>query len=302
MAVIRIKDIYEPGQGALATRAVAQPLDRPGPRVFTKQDLRHLIAKHREQWHILDRVPPNKIIDYLLTVFPLRKIVLDGPDHSQEFNRYLWREAHPLELAASVRAPSSYLCHSSALFMHGLVDGLPKDLCINYEQSEKPKPPGGLTQESIDRAFQGKQRQSAFIFHYATHRIVVPSGKHTRSLEVRELAIDTGAKVRVTDIERTLIDITVRPTYAGGVEHVLEAFRWARHKVCIPKLIATLQKIDHVYPYHQAIGFYLERAGYSPGHLTEFKKATKKFDFYLAHGMRDPAYSDQWRIFHPPGM
>lgn len=161
-----------------------------------------MIGKHREEWHILDSVPPKKIIDHLLTAFSLRKIVLDGPDHSQELNRYLWREANPLEVAASIRAPNSYLCHSSALYMHGLVDDLPSELCINYEQSEKPKPPGGLTQESIDRAFRGKQRESAFIFHYKKLRIIVLSGKQTRSLEVRKMAIDTGANIRVTDIER----------------------------------------------------------------------------------------------------
>jgi len=130
----------------------------------------------------------------------------------------------------------------------------------------------------------------------------VLSGKCTHSLEVREMPIDTGTKIRVTDIERTLIDVTVRPMYAGGVERVLEAYRRARHKVSISKLIATLHKLDHVYPYHQAMGFYLERAGYSRGDLTDFKKARKEFDFYLAHDMRDPAYSDQWRLFHPPSM
>jgi hypothetical protein len=44
--------------------------------------------------------------------------------------------------------------------MHKLLDSLPTELCVNYEQSEKPKPSGGLTQESLDRAFRGKQRQS----------------------------------------------------------------------------------------------------------------------------------------------
>lgn len=70
MAFIRIKDIHDPGQAVLATRAVAQTLDRLGKRVFTNQDLLRLIGKHREDWHILDRVKPKKIIDYLLTTNP----------------------------------------------------------------------------------------------------------------------------------------------------------------------------------------------------------------------------------------
>jgi hypothetical protein len=34
--------------------------------------------------------------------------------------------------------------------------------------------------------------------------------------------------IPVTNLERTLIDITVRPDYAGGVQNVLDAFRIAR--------------------------------------------------------------------------
>src|ERR1035438_417493 len=189
MAVIRIKEIHEPDEAVLASRAVAQTLDRLDKHVFAKQELLRLIGKHREEWRILDRVPPKKIIDHLLTAFPLRKIVLEGPNHSQQFNQYLWREADPLEVASSVRSPNSYLCHSSALFVHGLVDDLPKELCVNYEQSPKPKPSGDLTQASMDRAFQGKQRQSAFTFHYKKHAIVVLSGKYTGGLAVEQLPI-----------------------------------------------------------------------------------------------------------------
>ena len=37
--------------------------------------------------------------------------------------------------------------------------------------------------------------------------------------------------VRVTDLERTLIDIAVRPEYAGGVYEVLNVYRLAKGKV-----------------------------------------------------------------------
>ena len=36
--------------------------------------------------------------------------------------------------------------------MHKLADQLPRELCVNYEQSDKPKPSGELTQEAMDRA------------------------------------------------------------------------------------------------------------------------------------------------------
>lgn len=186
--------------------------------------------------------------------------------------------------------------------MHKLLDRLPKELCVNYEQSEKPKPSDGLTQASLDRAFQGKQRQSGFIFRYKENEIVVLSGKRTLGLEVCELPVATGAKVRVTSLERTLIDVAVRPRYAGGVENVLEAYRRARNKVSIPQLIATLQKFDHVYPYHQAIGYYMERAGFPSKQFSRLKELRMDLNFYLAHNMRRPDYHPGWRIFHPKGL
>jgi hypothetical protein len=147
-----------------------------------------------------------------------------------------------------------------------------------------------------------KQRQSAFIFRYKEHEIVVFSGKHTRGPEVRALPLATGAKVRVTSLERTLIDVTVRPRYAGGVAHVLEAYRRARHDVSVPNLIATLQKLDHVYPYHQAIGFYMERAGFPSKHFARLKELGMNWDFYLAHDMRTTAFDAGWRLHHPKGL
>jgi hypothetical protein len=68
--------------------------------------------------------------------------------------------------------------------------------------------------------------------------------------------------VRSTSIERTLIDLTVRPACAGGVEHVLAAYRRARGRVCVRKLLAALRALDYVYPFHQAVAFYVQLAGY----------------------------------------
>ncbi len=294
--------IYRTARNVHTSRAVTAFFDGLGRRVFLKSELARLIQKNREQWDVVGDASPDDVIDDLIGSLPLRPFVLASANYTNEFKRYSWRDPDPLEVAASIRAPKSYLCHSSALFIHKLLDQPPRELCVNYEQSEKPRPSGVLTQEALDRAFRGKQRQSAFVFGYNEHRIVVLSGKHTDGLEVRELPLVTGAKVRVTSLERTLIDAAVKPGYAGGVESVLEAYRRAKNDVSIPKLIATLDELDHVYPYHQAIGFYMERAGFPVKQLSPLKALGINWDFYLAHSLRKPVFNREWRIHHPKGL
>ena len=174
---------------------------------------------------------------------------------------------------------------------------------MNYEQSEKPASDGELKQASLDRAFRGKQRSSNFVFDYDDYSIIVLSGKHTNNLEVSTHALPQGGKVRVTSLERTLIDIAVRPAYAGGVFQVLESYRGARERnISISTLLATLKRLDYVYPYHQAIGFYMERAGFSEKQFGRLREIGLDLKFYLAHDMRDSVLNESWKLFVPKGM
>ena len=56
------------------------------------------------------------------------------------------------------------------------------------------------------------------------------------------------------------------------------------------------------YPYHQPIGFLLERAGYEPWRLAPLRKLAITFDLHLAHGTKERDYDPGWRLFFPKGM
>jgi predicted transcriptional regulator of viral defense system len=106
-----------------------------------------------------------------------------------------------------------------------------------------------------------------------------------------------------TDLERTLIDITVRPAYAGGVQEVLKAYTNAAKKVSVNRISALLDKLDFIYPYHQAIGFYLEKSGaYKDNQIKLISKKDMKFDFYLTYDMKEMLYSEKWKLFYPNWM
>lgn len=287
-------------QKALA-RKIAATLEAGDQRVFMAQDLGALLEAHREGWRVAASLRGGAFLDLLEELVGMRRVVLKGTTHSQEFTRYLWGEASPVEVASSLRA-SAYLTHASAVFVHGLTEQLPKVFYVNYEQSAKPKSKGVLTQEGMDRAFRGRQRESTFVFELDEYRIVMLSGKNTGRLEVQSALLPGGGKVDVTSLERTLIDIAVRPTYAGGVHQVLEAYRGAREQVSVGKLIAVLKQMDYVYPYHQAIGFYLDRAGVGAKQLERVRALGTQWRFYLAHGMREAEFDEKWQLFHPQGM
>ena len=93
------------------------------------------------------------------------------------------------------------------------------------------------------------------------------------------------------------------PFYSGGVQEVLTAYKNAAQRVSVNRLAAMLRQLDYVYPYHQAIGFFLERAGaYRESQLRLMKKFPFEFDFYVTHQMKETEYSREWRVYYPKGF
>jgi hypothetical protein len=183
--------------------------------------------------------------------------------------------------------------------LHGLSELSTKTIYVNVEQSTKPSSDTPLTQEAITRAFSGKQRQSKLIYDCNGASVVLIAGKNTNRLAVEETVGPKSELLQVTNLERTLIDLVVRPTYAGGISQVYKAYRAAKDRVSIDQLLAILHTLDYVYPYHQSIGFLMQTTGYPESSYVKLRAPGLNYDFYLAHALQKPEYSQDWRVFYP---
>ena len=273
--------------------------DRARASVYTDVSLHAAIAQNRAVWQ-LSKVAVAEIAALLLHESRLKVVTLASAHYASVY-RYVWDAPSPFEMALSLRS-SSYLSYGTAACLWGLLKDLPATFYVNKEQSPKEQF-GQLTQDALDRAFSSRPRQSKLVYSDDNgHEFVVIAGKCTNALEVGAIRGPNGERLQATKLERTLIAVTVRPIYCGGVRKVLEAYETARVRLSPKRLMATLKKLGHLYPYHQAVGFYLERAGYSGEALDMARQPGLEFDFYLTHGMGDSDYNKAWRLYHPRGL
>jgi len=286
----------------LARGQVLSFFEQSKKRVFTPDELARVLQENRATWRLPQRMTGTKFLEFLKENGSLKEITISHENHPKKNNiiRYAWGDVSPLHIALSLRK-QSFLCHSSAAFVLGLTDNIPRRIYVNVEQTPKPMDKGSLTQQGLDIAFRRPQRQSNQIYRFDDTAIVLLNGKHSGRFEVGKVEM-LGAVFSSTLLERTLVDLVVRPAYGGGVPQVLEAYRRAKESASTMKILAVLKRLDYVYPYHQAIGFYMEQAGFKPEQYGRLKELGLDFDFYLAHDMRETDYSSTWRIHYPKGL
>lgn len=265
-------------------------------RVFNALELRAILEEKRAVWNLPAYMNGDKFIDKLLNIkiVEFKEISFSGYLDNKEL--YIISEASVFEIATSI-VNKSYLSHFTAAYLHGLTTQVPKVIYVSFEQSKKKDVARELQQSSIDAAFAKPQRESGTTAKYGDFTFLIHNGMYSNRLGVFTLN-----DLPVTNIERTLIDIAVRPSYSGGVELVLEIYKKAINNISIVKLITTLKKLNFIYPYHQIIGFYLERAGLRDSKLEGFLSEKQMYDFYLTYDMVEKEYDKKWRLYYPKGM
>jgi hypothetical protein len=286
-------------QKTRAIELLTQKLASSPKTLFSPSEIEDMFAELRAKWGLLTSLTLEKFRNIALETKALREVKLTST-YPLRTRRYNSGTFTPYELALSLR-PSSYLSHGTAAFIHGLTAQKQDFIYANQEQSSKASS-GSLTQAALNRAFASKQRESSFIVTHHRTKILLLSGKDSNRLGVQKLVGAESGRIDVTNLERTLIDIAVRPAYAGGTANVLFSYSKAIPKISVELLSQMLENLDYLYPYHQAVGFYLQRAGYDVKALTTLKRSGFKYDFFLAHAMKKTRFDSEWRIHYPDDL
>lgn len=284
----------------IAKRDIISYFSENDKNIFSYKDISNILYDNKRSWHLPASFKTNAFIGSLIDKTKLERHDFIFP--RENISRYTWGDTTSLRLALSLKK-DSYFTHYTSLFLHNIIGQVPKTIYVNYEQSKKKIGSAQLSQDSIDRAFSNRPRISSNITAFSDHKICLLNGKFTNRIGVTEVITSEGEKIMVTNIERTLIDIVVRPSYSGGIYQVLNAYKKVVGKVSINKLAVMLKELNYIYPYHQAIGFYLQRSGvYRDSQIRLLKNFNFDFDFYIIHQMKETEYSKEWRLYYPKGF
>jgi predicted transcriptional regulator of viral defense system len=310
--------IYMPDHPAGAVRKVSMDIEvwmkvakapihryfeRNPQKVFPQVELHRLFEQNRAQW----RLSAVSLKDFMRLLPAYSKFSrLDLPLPTRKQTCYIWGES-PLLPALLALDPKGYFSHQTALELHQLVAGTSDTIYLNVEQTNRQRDePVVLEQARIDAAFKRAPRMSNSVAAFQGRQVRLLSGMQTGMLGIITApfphAVPEPQLLRVTNLERTLIDIVVRPAYSGGPHQLLDAYAAARGRTAVDALIAMLRELDYIYPYHQAIGFCLERAGHDEAVLAPLREMPMVSDFYLAHRMGPTAFIPKWRLHVPADL
>ena len=271
-------------------------VDSAQEQVMSSIEFGRLVSETNEIWG-LKSLSRNEIKRFLLEEYPFIEDQIIG-DHSYEI---YYRSNSKIDFfdIAAVRSRGSYFSYYSALYINNLTLQIPKQIYLTLERKSLNQNNNILKQENIDRVFSKPPRITSDKRNYKNFDINFINGQYQNLIGITTFR----DQYAVSDIERTLIDIAVRPFYSGGVTQVLEAYINAKNQLDPKKLVDYYSQLNYTYPYHQVIGFYLEKAGYDAKICNKFLNFDDlEFDFYLTYNILHKEFSKKWRLYYPKGF
>jgi len=329
---LKRKALKNAGNSALVlSRTRKELLDRvftdyyelEGKTIFKEKELRFIFETLKDNLR-MKSITFMKFIDFLRNtgyITDVKRISVDNSSRKLYFSKFFDPNSsfrNSLELAKTLY-DNGYISHYTAAYLHGLTEQIPKTIYVRVEYPTYSDNDGEvkLTQERIDIAFSKPYKipTKFSVKNFLGFRIKKIFTKKSQKVGVSKISIDdkSNLEVKITSIERTLIDIAVRPEYSGGISEVCKIYRNAVKMgvVNIHKVVNLIKRLNFVYPYHQTIGFLLELSGADSAELNYIRENFPiRYNFYLIHGMNKIDQEDQedivfvrdWKIYVPKSV
>lgn len=282
--------------------AISKFIRKNRRKAFTTNDLQDILYSNRDEWELPSRTTYTNFINYLVERKHLFKVeTLLHIENGSEKLIYLVKNANNYDIICTIKK-RGYLSYFTALVLHELTLQLPKTVYISEEIHHTDLQNNKLNQESIDKVFSKEQRTTKNIYkgEISNEKYVLIERKSNK--KNIGILIDNSFNYPYSDIERTLIDCVVRPQYSGGIFSVLEAFRRAIDILDPTKMNSYLNDLDYTYPYHQLVGFYLDKTGFNQSDLKPFLNKVSDFKFYMTYNLSNKKLNSKWNIYYPEGI
>jgi predicted transcriptional regulator of viral defense system len=266
--------------------------------IYGVKDLISIFNSNNRKWNLSYATTFQKFVDFLIEKSHLEEINLGSKIlYGWKIDKY--GEDIIYEIAINLK-PRSYISHYSAMFLNNMTEQIPKTIYVTYDRETKLiNYNKKLEQSKIDLAFSKKKEAKDVSYTFKGYRFVLINSPSSEKIGVKSIMLPTGLIIPVTNIERTLIDIIVRPELSGGIHEIIKAYK-SIDTVQIAKLKTYLKKKDYVYPFEQSIGFCLEYAGIDSEKVDLFfYGCALEYNFYLDRGLEHPKFSNRWKLYYP---
>jgi hypothetical protein len=270
-------------------------------KVFNQKELLSIFEEEKYHRNIPRTTSFTKFVTALINLSILKETTFkfSNAETYENKTRYFFGKPDKNELIQGI-GKKLYLSFETALFYHKLINKEPKIDCVTIEQSPKKTVVKVLAQDRIDLAFSQEAKTANTMASYGKNKWLIHHGMFTGNIGLCDYKLST--TIKITDIERTILDTTVRSTLVGGPEKVLEFYKKAKGKVSTENLLSYLKNINYTYPYHQSIGFYLEASGYDVNEYEGFKEIPMPYKFYLDYAMESTNYNKDWKVYYPDDL
>lgn len=201
------------------------------------------------------------------------------------------------------------LSHQTSAYFNNLTDDLGNTFFVNKFSKENPincfnNKIKKLDQKSINKSFEKPMRKSSLIYNLSINGndnkiFFLNSRPNTKKYSNKIQKYNYN--LFINSIEKTLLDITVRPSYLKDWKELIKIYRNSINKININKFIEVFKEANYIYPYHQSIGFLLESTGHSLDTYEYFYSLPKKNDFFIFYNsdLSKMDYNKKWKIYHP---